>query len=59
MNLTILAIIEAFAQALPELVNLFKNPNATQADLDAILTKYGIDQVALTAAIATAKASGK
>jgi hypothetical protein len=57
--LIIEALITALAQAIPELVGLFTKSSATQSDVDAIMTKYGLDQAALTAAIAAAKAAGK
>ena len=54
----ILEIIEALAQAIPEIAALFTKSSASSADLDAVLSKYGIDQAALTLAIAAAKAKG-
>lgn len=55
----ILEIIEALAQAIPELAALFTQASPSASDVDTILSRYGIDQAALTLAIATAKAAGK
>jgi len=55
---TILDIIEVLAQIIPELAALFTKPATIASDVNAILSKYGVDQMVLTAAIATAKAKG-
>jgi hypothetical protein len=52
-------IISALAQAIPELAALFTQSTVSSGDVDTILSKYGIDQMALTAAIAAAKIKGK
>jgi hypothetical protein len=55
----ILALIEAFAGAIPQLATLVTNigasGTASAADVQAILTKCGVDQAALDAAIAAGK----
>jgi hypothetical protein len=56
-------ILNALATAAPEIMTLFQQATngtaITEAQVQALLSKYSIDQVALTAAIAAAKAAGK
>jgi hypothetical protein len=55
--LAILSLIESFATAIPQLATLATNignsGKATPADVQAILTKCGVDQAILEANIAS------
>jgi hypothetical protein len=56
-------ILMGLSSAIPEIMALFTKASAGGAvaagDLQAIITKFGIDQAVFSAAIASAKASGK
>jgi hypothetical protein len=58
----IAAILEGLAQALPELIDLFtkavSGTSVSGTDVQAIITKFGVDQAVFSAAIAAAKAKG-
>lgn len=56
-------ILVALTQAIPAVAALFTKATSggtvTGTDLQAALSKYGVDQAVFTAAIAAAKAAGK
>jgi len=59
-----LAILQALMSAAPEVLALIQSAqasggNVSEADIQAILTKYGVDRVVFASAIAAAKAAGK
>jgi hypothetical protein len=58
----IAAILNALAAAIPEVMTLFTQASSGTAvsatQVQAIITKYGVDQAVFTAAIAAAKAKG-
>jgi hypothetical protein len=54
-------IIIGLAQAIPELMALFTKAGAgtvSATDVQAVITKFGVDQAVFSAAIAAAKAKG-
>ena len=59
----IATILAGLASAIPELAALFTKATSggvvTGADVQAVISKYGVDQAVFTAAIAAAKAQGK
>lgn len=56
-------LLNALAGAIPELLSLFTQATSgtpvTAAQVQAIISKYEIDQAVFTSAIAAAKAAGK
>jgi hypothetical protein len=59
-----LAILQALMSTAPELLSLIQSAQASgsavsEADIQAILTKYGVDRIVFASAIAASKAAGK
>jgi hypothetical protein len=59
-----LAILQALMSAAPAVLSLIQTAEAaggtvSEADIQAILTQYGVDRVVFASAIAAAKAAGK
>lgn len=56
-------ILMAVSQAVPAIATLFTKVSSggsvSGSELQAVLSKYGVDQAVLTATIAAAKAAGK
>lgn len=59
----IIALITGLSSAVPELLALYTRVSAggtaTAADVQAILSKYGVDRAVFVAAIAASEAAGK